>query len=126
MRTVHRVLVQAFLNEARSIIELRGVEYGFSFRRRPENMATLRGLGWTVTQLVELILTLTVDSYSGNVDPTDTIPEDGWVFGVQEANMDIYIKLAIVRPPEGDVVVCVSFHESRWKLSYPYNSGCET
>jgi len=48
---------------------------------------------------------------------------DIWVFGAKVQGKEVYIKLKIEEDLPEPLLLCLSFHPSRFKLTYPYRKG---
>jgi len=117
VRIVNRVLVTVFLAQAKDLIASGHV----TFYNRTKNITTLAALGLRRQQQLEILQALQPENYCYNVDPLEGAEEDGWVFGMQEQIVELYIKLNITTIPDnGQRVICISFHEAEQALSYPY------
>ncbi len=117
MRQANRVLVAAFLMQAKELIAAGHL----GFYERAKNITTLAALGLRRQQQVEILQTLQPGNYCYTVDAIDGAEEDGWVFGAIEQGVELYIKLKIVTIPDSDErVICVSFHEAEQALPYPF------
>ena len=117
MHVADRVLVAVFLMQAKELIDARRLD----FYNRAKNIATLSRLGLRMQHQIEILQSLQPRNYSHSIEPREGTIEDGWVFGIMEQNVELYIKLNIVDiPSSGERLVCVSFHEAEQPLSYPY------
>lgn len=108
-----KTFVSSFLDELKTKI---GV-FQIVFEDRTEFKETLKKLELTVSNCVEIIKALTYENYfEGPID--DTIRGNHyWVFGVMIKGIEIYIKINKGR--ENKSVICISFHEAKFKIKYP-------
>ncbi len=91
----------------------------FQFERRAENMATLAQLGITVRDAKARILALTPEEYVSGPTPRPERPEqESWVFGLRIQGTTVYVKVSVRSEPVR--CLCVSFHEPKRPLSFPY------
>lgn len=64
-----------------------------------------------------------VDYSSGPLQDDRGRPRDLWVFGRYLEEREVYIKLAAYLAGDAVHTVCVSFHEAKWPLTYPYRKA---
>lgn len=94
----------------------------FRLERRPENMATLAQLGMTMRDAHERILALTPADYVEGPKPRSAdSSQEAWVFGLSLEGVAVYVKVSIRIEPAR--CVCVSFHEAKWPMDYPYRGN---
>ena len=91
----------------------------FHFVERGKNMQSLAELGITIPQAINTILKLTYKNYSEGPKKDDLFPDGNiWIFGSDIDSEEIYIKLS--DKLSNNIAKCVSFHKSKYKISYPY------
>jgi hypothetical protein len=108
--------VQIFLNEFHVKLRI----YDILFRdNRPKNSNTLLNLEIAPNKRKEIIANLKVDDYcEGPIDDKLYGIASMWVFGVTLRNKEIYIKISMGQYQQP--VICISFHESEFPLTYPF------
>lgn len=111
-----RVLVVSFLEQAKTLI----AQGRITFWSRSKNFATLNRLGLRTSHQLEILQELTPDDYCHSVPALQGSTEDALVFGSNVDSIEVYIKLKIQVTPAGELLICVSFHEAEFPLSYPY------
>lgn len=111
---ISEIFVSSFLDELKIKIGIFQIVFE---RTRAEFGETLKKLEITESNCIEIIKSLTYKNYSeGPVE--DTIHGNNyWVFGVMVKGIEIYIK--INKGKENKSVICISFHEAKFKLKYP-------
>lgn len=81
---------------------------------------TMLHLDYDASDIVERLKELTIKEYSETlVDKDDTNPPLLFVFGKDINDKQIYIKLKI-KNSQTKHVLCVSFHYSEEKMTFPY------
>lgn len=93
---------------------------GLDIVNRRENIDTLAKMGLTKKNLIEEIMTLSVENYCQGPEPDRDRPGDVWVFGKQIDAEEIYIKLKIAHVGKEKIAKCLSFHAANFPLCYPY------
>ncbi|MCD8012238.1 MAG: hypothetical protein LUG99_03515 [Lachnospiraceae bacterium] len=84
---------------------------------------TLLDLEYNAFDVAERLRELTIDEYSETlVDKDDGNPPLLFVFGKDINHRQIYIKLKI-KGDQKKHILCVSFHYSEEKMSFPYKTG---
>lgn len=111
-----QAMVALFLIQAKQAIAAGHIELA----SRPENTATLLRLGLTPQDQLDSLLALTPQDYYRCEPPPQGVENDAWAFGVDIQNVEIYIKLKIIIMPIGNHVICISFHQAEFPLTYPY------
>src|SRR4030042_4800950 len=109
--------IRDFLVEFKKII-VKG--RGFDIVNRRENIDALAKMGLTRKNLIEEILTLSVEDYCEGPEPDRNRPGYIWVFGKQIGAEEFYIKLKIAQVGKEKIAKCLSFHEANFSLCYPY------
>lgn len=108
--------VNSFLKEFKERAQLFGIVYVDS---KPNNIDTLTALDITQNDRKNYVLSLDTEDYCQGPDKNDYPGQnDVWVFGKQIKGQEVYIKIfinAILNQPN----VCISFHISKYKLTYP-------
>ena len=81
----------------------------------------MRGLGYTPSDVLEVIYSLEVRRYSEGPKRDDKgRPHDLWVFGKVVEGKLIYIKFAVFYDEGAVIGICVSFHEPEREMAFPY------
>ena len=81
----------------------------------------MRGLGYTPSDVLEVIHSLEVRHYSEGPKRDDKgRPHDLWVFGKVVEGKLIYIKFTVFYDNDAVMGICVSFHEPERKMAFPY------
>ena len=84
------------------------------------NAQTLDDLGYTIVDVRDTLLSLTVQDYSETMFDSRELTGPGFrVFGRNIRNKEVYIKVKI-RVRENHSVFCISFHYSQYPISYPF------
>ena len=109
--------IRDFLVEFKRII-VKG--RGLDIVNRRENIDALVKMGLTKKNLIEEIMTLSVENYCQGPEPDRDRPGDIWVFGKQIGAEEIYIKLKIAQVGKEKIAKCLSFHAASLPLCYPY------
>ena len=112
-----RKLVHEFLLEFKNLI----YENRFHIKPNIKNKEGLLELGFTRTQLEEIILSLSVTDYNSGPENDEYKPGYYWVFGKQIDSLEVYIKLKIVDEKGNEYAICLSFHRSEFPLRYPFD-----
>ncbi len=105
------------------LIEFKGIMSkgrGLDIVNRRENIDTLARIGLTKKNLIEEIMTVSVENYCQGPDPDKDRPGHIWVFGKQIGSEEIYIKLKIAQVGKEKIAKCISFHTADFPLCYPY------
>ena len=105
------------------LVELKGIiskGRGLDIVNGHENIDTLAKMGLTKKNLIEEIMTLSVENYCQGPEPDRDRPGDIWVFGKQIGAEEIYIKLKIAQVGKEKIAKCLSFHAASFPLCYPY------
>lgn len=108
--------VAIFLKEFKKVATEGG---GLYIINRGKNRDALIGLGLTINNRKEAILSLSVTDYCAG--PKKDKDRDGtiWEFGQNINGNEIYIKLKIAEVGRVKIAKCISFHKAEYKLSYP-------
>ena len=81
----------------------------------------MRGLGYTPSDVLEVIRSLEVKHYSEGPKRDDKgRPHDLWVFGKTVEGKLIYIKFTVFYDDDAVIGICVSFHEPEREMTFPY------
>ena len=108
--------VASFLLSIKYLIQDR--EY--TILRRPEYLATTSSLGIDETDVLDEIISLSVDEYfRGPSKDRNLKSGEVWEFGKQVLGQEVYIKLVLKGDKRGQWVTILSFHFPRFPLSYP-------
>lgn len=108
--------VESFLNEFKSKFNIYGILFVDS---RGKNTQALADLNIVPNDRKKHLLELDVMDYSkGPEQDRDFANKEVWIFGKMIKNKEIYIKISIGN--FNDRVICISFHISKHKLSYPF------
>jgi hypothetical protein len=95
---------------------------GLDIVNRRENLEALAKLGLTKKNLIEEIMTLSVENYCEGPEPDRDRPGNIWVFGKQVGTDEIYIKLKIAQVGKEKIAKCLSFHAANFPLCYPFRA----
>jgi hypothetical protein len=104
------------------LVEFKGIMVkgrGLDIVNRRENIDTLARMGLTKKNLIEEIMTLSVENYCQGPERDKDRPGDIWVFGKQIEAEEIYIKLKIAQVGKAKIAKCLSFHAANFPLCYP-------
>ena len=104
------------------LVEFKGIMAkgrGLDIVNRRENIDTLAKMGLTMKNLIEEIMTLSVENYCQGPEPDRDRPGDIWVFGKKLGAEEIYIKLKIAQVGKEKIAKCLSFHAANFPLCYP-------
>ncbi|MCJ7782753.1 MAG: hypothetical protein MUP41_02400 [Desulfobacterales bacterium] len=93
---------------------------GLDIVNRLENIDTLAKMGLTKKNLIEEIMTLSVENYCQGPEPDRDRSGAIWVFGKQIGAEEIYVKLKIAQVGKEKIAKCLSFHAANFPLCYPY------
>jgi len=96
------------------------LENGFTVVPRLENNATLARLGLTKKNQLDIILGLMPEDYCQGPLPDRNESGELWVFGHEDEEGCLYIKLKVMEDGPIRKVKCVSFHVAESKMSFPY------
>lgn len=121
--------VEEALKKIHSCI-LRGSDHFIFLDDRPDNKQTLVELGYLARDVRHVVLELEVEDYyegpqenkSQNV-PDEFLDSEMWMFGKTVEGLvtkELYIKFSFIDTPEGPVTCCVSFHEAKHQIEYPF------
>ncbi len=116
MNELKRTRIKEFLVEFKKII-VKG--RGLDIVNRRENIDALAEMGLTMKNLLEEIMTLSVENYCQGPEPDRDRPGEIWVFGKQIGAEEIYIKLKIAQVGKERIAKCLSFHAANFPLCYP-------
>lgn len=117
MSISNRRQVAMFLTEMKKALQ----EHSFHLQDRSKNLKTMAALGYTISDIKNTLLNLTVQDYVKGPEP-DRDPNysgDFWFFGVETQKINLYIKLKLIDSHEKRVL-CLSFHEEEWPQKYPF------
>jgi hypothetical protein len=88
-------------------------------RANPKNMATLLALELKYADIKGILRELNLEDYSQGPLPDKLYHRgDMWVFGKMVKGKEIYIKIQLGLPDSQ--TICISFHFSEFKLTYPF------
>jgi hypothetical protein len=89
---------------------------------RPARNQVLIELGFTMRNVIDEILSLTVADYSEGPLRDHNHPQTGdlWVFGKEIEGREIYIKLKLARRSALVIARCISFHDAEQPMEYPF------
>jgi len=105
------------------LVEFKGIMSkgrGLDIVNRLENIDTLAKMGLTKKNLIEEIMTLSVENYCQGPQRDKDRPGYVWVFGKQIGAEEIYIKLKVAQVGKEKIAKCISFHAADFPLCYPY------
>ncbi len=88
---------------------------------RQKNLQFLASLGYTINDAKMVLLNLSVKDYSAGPesDHNPSFPGYIWLFGYRVDGEELYIKIKLITG-QFQRVVCISFHEAKWALLYPF------
>jgi hypothetical protein len=110
--------VEEFLKEFKLLIPTTA-QLHLVFRKDGSTQNTMSILGYTKTNVHAELLQLTSADYNKHEgDRNQPSSPQVWIFGKQIQGKEIYIKIKKHRA--GTKGVCISFHESKWALTYPH------
>jgi hypothetical protein len=93
----------------------------FLFVQRPKNADALVEPGMTATAAVIDVARLTASDYvSGPDEDRDRPGQQCWVFGLDVAGREVYVKLVVDQTARGPRLKVLSFHQAEWSLRYPF------
>ena len=91
----------------------------FVFVGRRANLETLTRLGINRKHAQDLVTGLKPEDYVSGPAPDHNNPGlEMWVFGLQVAGSEVYVKIQVIVEPAR--CVCISFHESERPMHYPF------
>lgn len=110
--------INAFLLQAKKAISAKQ----FIFEERQKNLQTLADHGWTIDDVSSTIEALTYQDYHAGPKPDRNRRFGGefWEFGYNLCGVELYIKLKLTLEDMGQGVLCLSFHEREFQITYPY------
>jgi hypothetical protein len=106
-----------FLEEFKELI----CEGKIWIKDRRDTLNTLSDLGYTLKNLEQILLSLTVEDYYAG--PKIDIYKEGdsyWEFGKAINAKEYYIKVKIDQGPRDERAVCFSFHRAELPLIFPF------
>ncbi len=109
--------MSAFLKAFKLIV---AQERGLDVIPRVENRDALIRLGLTERNRRQEILSLSVEDYCSGPEDDINRPGKVWVFGKKVAGKETYIKLKIAQVAGRKIAKCLSFHEAKHPMSYPF------
>ncbi len=99
----------SFLNKMKRLVS----EGRFQFVDRKKNLDSLAKYGLTIKDLKHTLFDLCVkDYYAGPKSDDDFSLGEIWEFIKRIETIDFYIKLKLEEEENGEIIVCISFHES--------------
>jgi len=110
--------IQGFLLDVKMAI----VRKKISLVRRKENLECLAKHGWSIDDILFGISALTYRNYISGPEEDDDPRFNGdiWKFGHIIDGTECYIKIKLVVVKDGELLVCLSFHEPIYEMRYPY------
>jgi hypothetical protein len=88
---------------------------------RKNTLDTLNELGYTLKNLEEILLSLTIlDYYAGPKADIYVQGDHYWEFGRIIDGQEYYIKIKIGRGLRDETAICLSFHKPEWPLRFPF------
>jgi hypothetical protein len=108
--------VEKFLEEFKLKLKI----FRIIYENREKNKQALLDLEITPIQRTQFIEKLKVENYheGPKTDTNDIGSSDYWEFGTKVKNKEIYIKIKMGYA--NNSVICISFHEAEFKLTYPF------
>lgn len=108
--------VESFLNEFKSKLNIYGILF---VDTREKNTQALADLNMVPNDRRKYISDIEVKNYCGGPDKDHSFADrEVWIFGKMIKNKEIYIKISM--GGFNSQVICISFHISKHKLSYPF------
>jgi hypothetical protein len=93
----------------------------FRIIERKKNQDTLIQLGLTRRNLVDELISLSINNYCSGPEQDDRRQTDVlWEFGKEIEGAEIYIKLKIFTVNGEDYVKLISFHQAEFPVKHPY------
>lgn len=113
---ITRIKVEQHLKEIKLKMDIFGILF---FDHRGKNQQFLLDQEIAPLKRKEIIRRLKVEDYVDGPleEQMHNLPEM-WVFGKQWKETEIYIKISLGRKDSS--VVCISFHDAEYPLSYPF------
>lgn len=113
---ITRIKVEHHLKEIKLKMDIFGILF---FDHRGKNQQFLLDQEIAPSKRKEIIRRLKVEDYVDGPleEQMHNLPEM-WVFGKQWKETEIYIKISLGRKDSS--VVCISFHDAEYPLSYPF------
>ncbi|HZL33790.1 MAG TPA: hypothetical protein VFC78_00685 [Tepidisphaeraceae bacterium] len=113
--------VQAFLDQFRLCVEFGAT---VNFRQTAKNIQGLATLNMTQTQAAERVCALRPTRYCKGPEPDrDQDGKEIWVFGCEENEVEVYVKLRLDTGKPFSRPVIRSFHPAEHPMSYPFKGG---
>jgi hypothetical protein len=114
----NREQVQVFLRELKEKIKIWGILYRDD---RGKNAQTLADLELRPIDRDKNIENLITDDYcQGPLEDKLYKGSGMWIFGKEVKKNEVYIKITLGLPSSN--IICISFHISEHKLTYPYKN----
>ncbi|MFO7773506.1 MAG: hypothetical protein R6V59_06180 [Dehalococcoidia bacterium] len=110
-----------FLEEVKQTITNPSSRYdSWLLVKRKENVECITELGFTLNDVRDAILGLSVVDYCAGPLQDRVMPGDLWVFGKALQGREVYIKVKLARFGPVKIVRIVSFHFAGESLRYPF------
>jgi len=113
--------IASFLRTVKLIMQL-GKSEGARFTLatvREKNLQTLAVLELDLSDVADVIMSLSTTDYSEGPLKDSTIKGDLWVFGKVVKGSEVYIKLKVIGDNRNQQVAILSFHQPERKIGYP-------
>lgn len=105
-------------------LELKNLRIAGLTRSDSKTFRFLTSLGYTVQDVFACLRSLELADYVNGPLPDDKgRSRDVWIFGKRIEGIEAYIKFTICLSGTDTYVVCISFHEAEWPLSYPFKKA---
>lgn len=115
--TVARYYITSFLEEFDNHLK----EGNYLLVKRVRTDQTLTSLEFTTKNLLQELVTLTIEDFSSGPEPNDDFDGYVMIFGKNICGQEIYIKIATTdQTGVTRMAVCISFHDADYPLKYPY------
>jgi hypothetical protein len=111
--------VNDYLRLVKETIQNPVIEPSWRLVLRPENKECISQLGYTLQDVKETLLGLSVDDYSEGPCQDRDEKGDLWVFGKVIDNRTVYIKVKVASLRPLRIVRVISFHFANFPINYP-------
>lgn len=116
MGRANRGQIHSFLMTFKAAASKNGV---YCIDRR-DHINALSELGLTKLEREEILLSLSVSDYCDGPKPDRDLPGDLWEFGKVVDEKMVYIKLKVAVDGRQILAKCISFHEAKHTMDFPY------
>lgn len=115
-----RAQVNRFLTDFKKTATARPIQ----FIQRLEYNETVKDLGFTRRNCVDVVLALSADDYVSGPEEDRDRPGFVWVFG-KRIGREIYIKLKLYEAGAIAHAKCISFHYAEYRLAFPLRTAAD-